>query len=73
MVEFPQPQHTPCPACGASVPREADDDHVCDEERRLDFLLIQHRGALADFDNQLAAWLDSAHGRFAAWRAEHGR
>ncbi len=70
---FPQPAHMPCPDCGASVPREAADAHVCDPERRLEFQLVQLREELQAFDAELAAWLDSPQGRFAAWVAERGR
>ena len=72
MFELPQPRHLPCPACGASLER-GDGEHECDEERRLDFVLVQLRDELELFDGQLAAWLDSPAGRFAAWLAERER
>ena len=73
MLEFPQPHHLPCDECGASVPRREHETHVCDEERRLDFLVFQHRDGVALFDSDLTAWLDSPAGRFAAWLAKRGR
>jgi hypothetical protein len=63
----------PCPQCGASVDRAEADAHVCDAERLLDFRLFQLREEIAAFDAQLARWLESARGRFAAWIAERDR
>ncbi len=73
MFGFPQPQHLPCPECGASLPRDGAEEHVCDDERRLDYVLTQLRDELAAFDMELAAWLLTPRGRFAAWLAERGR
>jgi hypothetical protein len=70
---FPQPRHMPCPQCGASVDRADTGTHVCDAERLLDFRLFQLREEMAAFDAQLARWLESARGRFAAWIAERDR
>jgi hypothetical protein len=70
---FPQPPHMPCPDCGASLQRSAADSHVCDPERKLDYHLYLVRDEVAAFDEQLAAWLASARGRFAAWLAERER
>jgi hypothetical protein len=70
---FPQSAFVPCTECGASVERSALAAHVCDTERLLDFRLSQLREEIATFDAQLAAWLASAHGRFAAWIAERDR
>ncbi len=66
----PQPTFTACPACGAALHRDERDEHVCDEERQLEFGL---RSELAAFDAELGAWLVSPHGRFAAWLAERER
>jgi hypothetical protein len=63
----------PCPECGASLARTESGEHVCDEERRLNFRLFQLREEIAAFDAQLAAWLASARGRFAIWLAERER
>jgi hypothetical protein len=70
---FPQSRFMPCPECGASVDRAETAAHVCDDERRLDFRLFQLRPEVEAFDAQLAAWLASARGRFAAWIAERDR
>jgi hypothetical protein len=70
---FPQPPHLPCPDCGASVARGAAEKHVCDEQRKLDYRLLQVRDEVAAFDGQLSAWLASARGRFEVWLAERER
>ena len=69
----PESRFTPCVACGAWVPHGASEPHVCDGERVLDFRIFQLRGEIAAFDAQLAAWLSTARGRFAAWIAERDR
>ena len=71
---FPTPDHMPCPSCGASV-AIADDfgAHVCDDERRLEYRLTELRVEIERFTDDLASWLDTPHGRFALWLAEHGR
>lgn len=70
---FPQPRYMPCLECGASVEHTEADAHICDGERLLDFRLFQLREEIAAFDAQLAEWLASARGRFAAWVAERDR
>jgi hypothetical protein len=70
---FPQSRYMPCLECGASVERTEADAHQCDGERLLDFRVFQLRDEIAAFDAQLAAWLASAPGRFAAWLAERDR
>ena len=69
----PEGRYRPCVQCGAWVEPDATDAHVCDKERALDFRIFQLRGEIAAFDAQLAAWLGTARGRFAAWIAEHDR
>jgi hypothetical protein len=70
---FPRSRYMPCPECGASVDRAATGPHVCDAERLLDFRLFQLQAEIGAFDSQLAMWLASARGRFAAWIAERDR
>jgi hypothetical protein len=70
---FPQSRFMPCTECGSSVERAELHAHVCDRERLLDFRLFQLRDEIAAFDAQLAAWLATARGRFAAWLAERER
>ena len=73
MADFPQPNHLPCPDCGASVARADGEAHECEDERRLDYLVFLHRHEVELFEGELGAWLDSPGGRFAAWLAERGR
>jgi len=70
---LPEPQHMPCNDCGASVARKGREEHTCDAERRLDYLLFQHRDEVEAFDGELARYLESPQGRFAAWDATRGR
>jgi hypothetical protein len=70
---WPESAYKPCPECGASLSRAASGEHVCDDERRLDFNLFQLRDEIASFDAQLSAWLATTRGRFAAWLAERDR
>lgn len=71
--QFPQPRFTPCPECGGSVARAEIDEHVCDQERWLDYQMFQQRDLMASFESDLNAYLTSAHGRFELWYAERGR
>jgi hypothetical protein len=70
---FPQSRYMPCTECGTSLDRTASALHVCDREQVLDFRLFQLRDEITAFDAQLAEWLRSARGRFAAWIAERDR
>jgi hypothetical protein len=70
---LPQPAHLPCPACGASVPREAGVAHVCDEVERRAFELFQVRMEADRFDAELVRWLGSPQGRFSVFYAERER
>jgi hypothetical protein len=63
----------PCPDCGASLPAAGDGSHVCDEERQLDYRLVELSSEIACFDDDLAAWLDTPSGRFARFIAEYDR
>ena len=49
------------------------DGHVCSEQRRLEYRLFQARAELAAFDDELATYFDSPHGRFELWYAERER
>jgi hypothetical protein len=70
---LPQPAHMPCPDCGASVPREAEPKHVCDEAQRASYELFQVRLEADRFDTELTCWLASPNGRFAVFYAERQR
>ncbi len=70
---IPQPRFMPCRDCGESVARVERDTHICDPDRLADFRVFQLRDEIAAFETQLAGWLDTAHGRFAAWIAARDR
>jgi hypothetical protein len=70
---LPEPRHMPCPECGASVDRPARAAHTCDREHLGRFRFFQLRDEVAAFEDELAAYLDSAHGRFAVWDAQRAR
>jgi hypothetical protein len=72
-LPFPTPDHLPCPDCGASLPVAADTAHVCDEDRQLDFQLVELGPDIARFDDDLGEWLDTPAGRFARFIAEYDR
>jgi hypothetical protein len=72
-LAFPSPDHLPCPDCGASLPATGDAGHVCEEERRLDYRLVELRPEVERFDDDFGAWLDTPDGRFAQFIAEQGR
>ena len=59
MPPFFEPRHMPCEECGASVASDERDGHVCDAERRLEYVLFQLRDEISSFDGQLAAYLRS--------------
>ena len=63
----------PCDECGTSLDHDEREEHACDPERRLEYQLFQQRAAIAYFDDELCAYLDSAQGRFAVWYAEYTR
>jgi hypothetical protein len=71
---FPTPDHMPCPDCGASIPVAGGSTaHVCDEDRRLDYKLVELRPGIERVGDDLAEWLETPQGRFARWLAEHDR
>jgi hypothetical protein len=72
-ASFPQSHSLPCPECGVHVERTEAASHVCESERVLDYRISRIRHEIAQFDAQLASWLDSPQGRFAVWLAERER
>jgi hypothetical protein len=66
-------RYVSCDDCGASVARDESSRHECDPERRLDYLIFQLRNEVARFEAEVSAYLDSPHGRFESWYAEHQR
>jgi hypothetical protein len=73
MFVFPQPQYIACSECGACVPRWEDDDHVCDEDRWLDYQLVRLRPDIARFEADFGQWLETEAGRFERFYAERSR
>jgi hypothetical protein len=73
MPPFFESRHMPCDECGASVAQDERDDHVCDPDRRLDYILFQLRHEIESFDGDLGEYLSSPQGRFLAWLAERER
>jgi hypothetical protein len=73
MSAFADQSHLPCPDCGASLADAERSDHVCDPERRADFLMFQLREEIAGFERGVREYLLSPHGRFAQWLAERRR
>jgi hypothetical protein len=72
-LEFPTPDHMPCPDCGASLPVDGNSDHVCDDERLVDYRFVELRPEIERFGDDYAAWLETPEGRFAQFTAEHDR
>ncbi len=62
-------RYMPCSECGTSVARLEVEDHRCEPDRRIDFELFQLRDRLAAFEDDLHAYLETAHGRFDVWLA----
>ena len=73
MPPFFEPRHMPCEECGASVARDEREEHVCDQARRLDYVMFCLRDEVGAFDEELRAYLSSPRGRFDAWIAERER
>ena len=69
---FPS-RYMPCPDCGDSLERRETSEHVCADERWLDYQMFQLRGEAACFEAQLGAYLASAQGQFELWYAERRR
>jgi hypothetical protein len=73
MSAFATPSKTPCPSCGLALATGDEHEHVCDPERRADYLMFQLRDEIAGFERSLREYLTSPHGRFAQWLAERRR
>ena len=70
---FPQAQFQPCPDCGAPVDEEQADVHHCDPGRFVEYQMLLLRPGLVRFEDELAAWLLTPHGRFASFYAARER
>jgi hypothetical protein len=69
---IPQPANMPCDECGASLQEDARDEHVCSDERRLEYQLSHLRSEVEAFYDELA-YFESPNGRFELWYAERER
>jgi hypothetical protein len=65
--------HVPCEICGAPVPRDGAEGHVCDPERMADFQVARRREEIDRFESDLGVFLASPPGRFAIWCAARER
>ena len=68
-----QSQFMPCSECGASVQRSETDEHVCEQERRLDYQMLQLREEIDGLAWEISAYFASPQGRFELWCAERDR
>jgi hypothetical protein len=60
-----------CPECGIAVQatRLATGGHACPAERYIAHQVLKARTGLERFEHDLAHWLQTPHGRFAAFYA----
>ena len=72
-ISFPQPRHMPCSICGAAVERSRESEHVCDNDRRIDYEMFHLRDGIETFAAELAAYLETPRGRFERWYAARDR
>jgi hypothetical protein len=72
-MHVPQSRHMPCPDCGASVDQQADEDHECDPEQKLDYEMFQLREEVAAFEKGLWGYLLSSQGEFEVFYAKWQR
>jgi hypothetical protein len=64
--DLAQPTYSACADCGAALHRDERPGHACDADRLA-------AAEAAPFEAELAAWLATPDGRFAAWRAANRR
>jgi hypothetical protein len=69
----PQPTYKPCSECGVAVVLAREEEHVCQEARRLDHQMTLLRPELARLEDEIEAFLASPQGAFALWCAERDR
>jgi NAD-dependent SIR2 family protein deacetylase len=70
---YPQSQYQPCPDCGAPVACDESDEHSCERRRFVEYQMLLLRPAIVAFEDELAAWLRTPHGRFARYYARRQR
>ena len=68
-----QAHFMPCSECGASIARSEADGHVCEDERRLEYQMLQLREEIEGLEWEISAYLESPGGRFELWCAERER
>jgi hypothetical protein len=73
MFVLQPPRYIPCPECNACVPNEETDEHVCDQERWLDYQLVKLRPDIARFEVDFREWLKTPAGQFELFVAEKTR
>jgi hypothetical protein len=71
--QVPQPAFVPCSGCGASVPTDGHEQHVCDPDQRSRYEAFRVRLEIERFDGELKSWLGTAEGRFAMFYAARER
>ena len=69
---FPS-RYLPCPDCGDSVERTNIIEHVCDDERRLDYQMFKLRDEVQAVEAQIGAYLSTRRGQFELWYAQRRR
>jgi len=70
---LPSPDHLPCPDCGALVPSDADQLHICDDQQRLEYQLHELKAEMDRFSEDFGDWLNTPEGRLQQWIAERER
>jgi hypothetical protein len=70
---YPQSQYQPCPDCGAPVALEEEDGHRCERRRYVEYQMLLLRPEIVAFEDRLAEWLRTPHGRFAQYYARRER
>lgn len=70
---FPEPEYMPCPECGVSLGETERAEHVCDDEQRVAYQMVQLRDELDGLEREVAEFLDSPQGRFELWCARRRR
>jgi hypothetical protein len=68
-----EPRHMPCDDCGASLSRAERDEHVCVRDDWARYQAFQLRDELEEIEHELALYLATPAGRFAAWDARRRR
>jgi hypothetical protein len=65
--------YLPCPVCGALLSSGQRSTHVCDPDETVLHQVVKARVQLARFEEEVARFLATAHGRFALFLAKRQR